>query len=355
MARFNEKEFNPQAFGKYAENVPKLRKNELVRSQALVGSSDIKSLFSSQTGTAFATIPLYGNLSGEPVNYDGKTDITSDSTTTYTWGIHSYGRAKAWTEMDFAEDITGGAGFMNNAARQVSEYWEDIFQKTLISILKGIFSMTGAENLKFVNQHTLDISSLSGNDANGNPNNMVSPTTLNTVMQQACGDNKNKFSVVVMHSVLATHLENMKLLQFMKYNDGSGIERDLPLATWNGRTVLIDDNMPVESGGAGDAAITKYTTYLLGAGAFNYVDLGAQVPFAMTRDEKTNGGITTLYSRKREILVPKGISWTQKSQASLSPTDEEFANGTNWSIVNDGGKNYYDHKGIMIARIVSRG
>ena len=34
----------------------------------------------------------------------------------------------------------------------------------------------------------------------------------------------------------------------MTQTDGDGIERELALATWNGRLVLIDDNMPSESG-----------------------------------------------------------------------------------------------------------
>lgn len=353
MARFNEKEFNPMAFGKYVENVPKLRTNALIRSRAIVGNDMMKNIMQAQTGTAAATIPLYGNLDGAPVNYDGKTDITSTSTTTYAWKIHSYGRAKAWTEMDFAEDITGGAEFMNNVGDQVSSYWEDQTQETMLSILKGIFAMTGAENKKFVDNHTLDISGKTGEDKDGNPLNCVGAATLNTAAQKACGDNKSKFSLIVMHSVVATNLENMRLLQYLKYTDKDGIQHDLTLGTWNGRTVLVDDNMPVETSGTGDAAVTNYTSYLLGAGAFAYANLGAEVPYEMQRDPKTKGGQVTLYTRRREIFAPRGISFI--SESSLSPMNADFENGANWSLVNDGSKNFYDHKGIMIARIISRG
>ncbi len=50
-----------------------------------------------------------------------------------------------------------------------------------------------------------------------------------------------------MHSEVATNLENMKLLKYMTQTDANGIERELSLGTWNGRIVLIDDNMPVDS------------------------------------------------------------------------------------------------------------
>lgn len=85
----------------------------------------------------------------------------------------------------------------------------------------------------------------------------------------------------------------------MTYTDADGIQRDLSLATWNGRTVLIDDGMPTEdvkesSSGAGDG-YTKYTTYVLGNGSIVLDDIGDAVPYEMSRDPKTNGGQDTLY------------------------------------------------------------
>jgi hypothetical protein len=104
---------------------------------------------------------------------------------------------------------------MSNVARQVSEYWEDINQYTLLGVLSGIFAMTGADNLKFVDGHTYDIS------ADDAPDDLVDPATLNSAIQQASGDRKNRFSLVIMHSVIATNLENMKLLDYMKQTGGS--------------------------------------------------------------------------------------------------------------------------------------
>lgn len=72
MAKFNSKTFNPEAFGAYIERIPKLNKNELIRSRALRGNSEIRNAFSNQTGTAYAILPMYGLLDGEPLNYDGE-------------------------------------------------------------------------------------------------------------------------------------------------------------------------------------------------------------------------------------------------------------------------------------------
>ena len=128
--KFDAKTFNPQAFGKYVDVVPKLKKNELIKSRALQSNSQIRQAFQGQTGVMYATIPMYGRIDGDALNYDGETDITATSTTTYERGVVVIGRAKAWVERDFAEDVTDGAGFMTNVANQVAEYWDEIDQDT---------------------------------------------------------------------------------------------------------------------------------------------------------------------------------------------------------------------------------
>lgn len=373
QTKFDSKSFNPVAFGRYVERIPATKRNELIKSRALRGNQQIREAFSSQTGTAFATIPMTGRIGGTPVNYDGKTDITTQSTTTFERGVVVIGRANSWTELDFSADITGGVDFMDNVAQQIAEYWDGVDQDTLLAILSGIFSMTGAENLKFVNGHTLDITGVTGEDKDGNPKANVGPTTLNTCIQQASGDNKGRFTLAIMHSAVATNLENLRLLGYLKQTDANGIQRDLGIATWNGRAVLIDDSMPTEDVEAVEAsgtegqdgyvaavpAYTKYTTYVLGDGAFDYENIGAKVPYEMSRNPAKNGGQDTLYSRQRKVFAPYGISWTRKSQASLSPTDAELKNGANWSLVFNGESaskaQYIDHKAIPIARIISKG
>lgn len=358
MAKFDAKSFNEKAFGKYVEIVPKLKKNELIKSKALAPSSEIKQVFSGQTGVVYATIPMFGRIDGAALNYDGETNITATSTTTFERGVVVIGRAKAWMEKDFSEDVTEGAGFMSNVAKQVAEYWDEIDQDTLLAILEGIFSMTGVGNLKFVDGHTYDITGEATAEKQ-----IVNAATLNTAIQKASGDKKKKFTISIMHSVIATNLENLKLLAYMTYTDADGIERQLELATWNGRAVIIDDGMPTvdvpESvEGAGDG-YTSYTTYVLGNGAFDYADIGAEVPFAMVRDELTNGGQTTLVSRQRKVFAPKGISFTKAAMVKNSPTDAELKNGSNWELVHDSGvganRKYFDHKEVAIARIISRG
>ena len=77
-------------------------------------------------------------------------------------------------------------------------------------------------------------------------------------------------------------------------------------------------------------------TYVLGEGAISYEDIGAKVPYEMSRDPKTDGGVDTLYTRQRKVFAPYGISYEKKSQTTLSPTKAELENGTNWVLVHSG-------------------
>ena len=463
--KFDSKSFNPQAFKYMIQRIPNLKKNELRKCKALVGNPDIRDVFSSQNGTGYARIAMRGLLDGAVINYDGETDITATSTKTFEQGVVVIGRAKAWLERDFSYDITGDVDFMQNIAEQVRDYLDAVDQDDLLAILSGVFSMTGGKNAEFVATHTYDIS--------GAVSPVMGATTLNSAIQRACGANKNKFALVIMHSAVATNLENLNILTFLTYTDKQGMTREIGLATWNGKLVLVDDSMPltkiittagvngvytltIGTKGIADDKITvggveytfhatetsyanktiaiksskndqaaelagllatqyagiftatasgatvvltqivpgtgavpvvsvtqttsgtiaasiatttpgvvevddiTYITYVLGEGSIYFEDIGAKVPYEMARDPKTNGGQDTLYTRQRKVFAPLGISYEKVNQASNSPTPEELADGSNWTLVHSGEVNaadrsYINPKAIPIARIISKG
>lgn len=343
--KFDAKSFNPQAFKYKADRIPRTRMNEMRKSRVLTGNPDIRAVFTTQDGTAYARLAMRGLLDGDAVNYDGQTDITATSTKTFEQGVVVVDRAKAWVEKDFSYDITGGQDFMDNVAKQVADYWQDIDQDTLLAILRGVFAMTSTKGAEFVKKHTYEV------------DGPMEATTLNSATAQACGDHKKKFSMIFMHSVVSTNLENLNLLTALKYTDKEGVTRDLTLYTWNGKLVIVDDGMPTEQAEDGS---TVYTSYVLGEGTINYEDIGAKVPYEMARDPKTNGGQDTLYTRQRKVFAPFGLSYEKAKQASLSPTDDELADGTNWDLVHSGEateaeRSYVNDKVIAIARIKSKG
>ena len=399
---FNAKIFNGEVFQKYVDRIPNTKLNELLKSRAIVQRQDLASAMTDQVGGNYITTPLKGLIGSAPVNYDGETNIDTHSTKTFSHSRVVVGRANSWTERDFSYDITGGVDFMENIAQQISEYWDEIDQDTLVHILNGVFSMSDAKGQEFVQSHTYDVTSATNSEG---VVGYMDGTTLNTAIQRACGDHKGKFSLAIMHSFVATNLENLKLLVYLKYNDANGLQRDLSIGTLNGRLVMVDDSMPTaedestatyakttdQAVVAGKTYYTRsgtspnyvytpvaepvdanigsyyektaagqiaYTTYVFGDGAIEYTNCGAKVPYEMSRDPKTNGGQDTLYSRQRKCFAPYGISFTKASMASLSPTDAELEMGANWELVNSkeaNGKEYISLKAIPIARIISLG
>ena len=387
---FDNKIWNDEVFQKYIDSLDNIRRNELIKSRAIRPRPDLKAAMSDNVAGNYITTPLAGNISGTtPQNYDGATNFSANSLPTFQHSRVVVGRMAAWTERDFTYDITGGQDFLAIVGQQISDYWQDIDQETIISELKGVFNMSDTAGAAFVAKHTYDVTGIG--------TGTMDATTLNTGMQKALGDNKSKFALAIMHSAVATGLENLNLLSYLKYTDSNGIERELGLGTLNGRLVLVDDHMPFETVPAvytkttdqavdatktyytksgsnytavaspADASLSnyyemtaeayvQYTTYTLGDGAIEYTDCGAKVPSEVDRDPKTNGGQDTLYTRQRKCFAPYGISFTKASMTSLSPTAAELETGANWELVNNGAatKTYIEDKRIPIARILSK-
>ena len=235
MARFDQKTWNDKVFQKYMQKVPNAKMNSMIKSGVLQVNNSLKSRLVDGVGGNSLTEPIKGLLDGEVVNYDGNTNITTTSRNTFSQRKIVVGRAKGWEEKDFSTDLTG-ENWMAGVAGEVAEYYEGIDQDDILAIIKGIFGMSDTAGLAFAAAHTTDITSA------GTPT--VGATTLNSAIQKASGDRKSIFKLAFMHSYVATNLENLQLLEYLKYTDSNGIQRDLGMATWNGRLVIIDDEIP---------------------------------------------------------------------------------------------------------------
>ena len=334
---FNNKYWNSNVFQKYLETIPRVKQNALLKSGVLRNRADLKSLLVDQVGGNYINVPIVGRIGGDVLNYDGATNITASGIGTFLQSMIVFGRAKAWQEKDFTADITG-KDFMEDIASQVATYWDDVDEADLLAVLAGIFGVTDGN---FSTDHTLDIT--------GEATKVVGPSTLNNAIQKAAGANKNIFTMVIMHSQVATNLENQQLLQYWKETDANGIQKPTNLASWNGKTVLIDDDLVDTSG-----SDPVYTTYILGKGAIDYCDCGAKVPNETKRDELTDGGIDMLITRQRHLLAPVGFSYVDTTK--VSPMASDLATSANWALVSDtAGTGFYPTKAIPIARIKSLG
>ena len=333
--------FDAELFLYRWQNLQDPTKLAMIQSGAIVPDATIASLISN--GSDVYTLPFNAaSLTGDPANYDGQTDVpVTETSGTSASGI-VWGRTKGFMARDFIADFNSGADPMGAIVAKVAKYWLKQDQAHLLGILNAIFGITGNADW------TSHIVNLAATGATVADANKIAETTLGDAMQVALGDNKDLFSMAIMHSRVAQNLANMQLLEYWKGTDANGIQRPLNIASCNGLTVIIDDGVPVADSASSTGA-KEYTTYLFGSGAIHTADAPVDHPVSTFRDEIKNGGQETLVTRVRKTMHPTGFSFTKPTTGyTASPTLAQLSAAANWSIVDD-------PKNIPMAKIVSNG
>lgn len=334
--------FNPELFSYLWETEQDQTLLAILNSGAMVADSKIQNLIAN--GSDLYTVPFYKTIGGTPENYDGETDITLTAPTGGSMSGIVYGRAHGWKEEDFVADYNSKADPMHQITSQVGKYWQKNRQSIMLKILSAIFGITGAGDFANWSLHTTDLSSASLTVADPNK---LGATSVGDAVVKALGDAGADIRLALMHSTVANSLAGIGLLNYRKYTDIAGIERQLNIADINGKTVIVDDSCPLTA--ATGTVAAKYTTYLLGNGVLRYATAPVKNPVEMTRDAVTDGGYTGIITRLRETIHPNGFSFTKPASGyTSSPTDAQLALSGNWSGV-------AAPKAIAAARIISNG
>jgi len=311
----------------------------LLESGAMVEDSLIASLIAG--GGNYYTIPFYKDITGDEVNYDGATDITADATEDGVQSGVVIGRAKGWKSTLFVNDFTA-ADPMRNILNRIQKWKAKKVQARVIGILNAIQGITGAGDYEteWAN-HTTDITSASSTVTD---DNKIGLTTLRDAAVTANGDAADDYALAIMHSVVANRLSQFNVLEFFKYTDANGQERDVKVGRSGNMLVLICDEVP-HSVDANENMV--YTTYLLGRGVLLHANAPVEHPSDYKYDPSDDGGIEYLYTRYRETIHPNGFSFAMDN-LPISPTDAQLGTTANWSIV-------MNPKNIAIAYLKTNG
>jgi len=151
--------------------------------------------------------------------------------------------------------------------------------------------------------------------------------------QATFGDAIGGLAGIGMHPVVYHNLKKTDNISFEKESLG-----DLEVETYRGLRVIVDRNMPVDTG--------VYTTYLFGAGAIGFGQGSAPVPSETDRDSLA--GEDYLITRTHFLIHPRGIAWQEGGVAGESPTNAEVAVAARWDRV-------YERPQVRIAAIRSNG
>jgi len=210
-------------------------------------------------------------------------------------------RIKSWG----AEDLAGmfaGDDPLTVIGRLVGTYWSRKEQKTLLSILKGIFA-----------------NALTGNELDASGETISDTMTVDAL--NMLGDRSDRLTAIIMHSATRTDLFKKKLINTKPTEAGSSDKPEFE--TFLGRRVIVDDGAPYEDIGGNRV----YTSFLFGQGAIGHVEGSPKVPVAIAREERESQEI--LVNRRQFIFHPRGLAWIGNA-ANTTPSNAELENGANW-------------------------
>jgi hypothetical protein len=265
-------------------------------------------------------MPFWKDLTGARQLLSDSASLTVNKITSDQDIARIHNDAQAWSVNHLASVISGDDP-MQAIVDLVADYWARIDEGILVSALKGIFgAATMSGNL-------LNIAA----EATGSYSDATKLNGATFVdATQKLGDRGERLTAIAVHSATEAALRKLDLIDFVPDSEGK-----TTVKTFQGRRVIVDDNLPTR---AGTTSGTVYTSYLFGAGAFAK---GA----APLSGDALEGGFGTegvefarvpldsdsmLINRRRYILHPRGVKFTSASVAGDSPTNAELENQANW-------------------------
>lgn len=332
--------YDSEIFNYDWKNYPDVILTSMIESGAVVEDSEIAQMISN--GSNFFTVPFYNVLGGSEDVYNGVNDFTDSGLTGGNYSGCVFGRMKRWSAISFIKDFNSGADPMAQIVAGVAQYWNKMRQTRLIAILEALFGITGDADWDLHKTSIVVTTDTAPLDAN-----KIGETSINDACVKACGDNASAFSLVIAHSVVANRLANLQLLNYLKYTDSAGITRALPIGTINGKTLIVNDSVPVTTNSA-HASASDYTTYILGLGAIRYASAPVDIPSEMDRDPKSKGGVDIIYTRKREVLHPYGFSFKGDVTTDKGVPDAVLTASASY-------ERKYPAKSIFMARLITNG
>ena len=330
--------YDEEIFDKVYTTEPDPTTMVLLESGAVVEDGEIARLIAD--GGNYFSKAFYKTLEGDEVNYDGTTDIPTDANDSGIYHGVVYGRAKGWKAVDFVSDFST-ADPMRAILNQIQKWKSKKMQTRLIGILNAVLGITGSGATASWENHKKDICSATSTITD---DNKISLTSLRKLAREANGDQADGYVLAIMHSEVASRLEELQVMNFYRYNR-DGIEYDVNVGRSGNLLVLVSDEVPAVVNA--DTNATEYTTYVLGRGAIGTANAPVARPTEIARDASKQGGMTMLYTRYRHCFHPYGFDFSMESLPT-SPTDAQLTNSENWSIV-------YDPKTIYVASLKSNG
>ena len=300
----------PTKFNKYVQTLS-TQKSRLFQSGII---TDLTSTIDAEIEGKTVNMPFFNDLdaSEEEQVLDDQSDLTVGKMTTGQDVAVKLLRGKAFGTSDLAADLSG-ADPIDAIANRFADWWNKRFQTALLATLAG--AMGSAAMAANVN----DISALTGGAEFFDADSFINSAFL-------LGDEQGGLTGVAVHSLTLKAMVKADLIDFIPDSEGK-----LTIPTYLGKTVLVDDTMPVSGAGANRI----FTTYIFGQGAIGFGERSPKVPVEVERQALKGMGQEYIVNRRQWVMHPRGIKWLGTTQVGVTPNNTELALTTNWQRVYD--------------------
>lgn len=229
---------------------------------------------------------------------------------------------KSWSTTDLASEIAG-ANALARIKERTNAYWLRQWQARLMASVVGVVAANVADD-------SGDMVHNVATDAAATPADGELFTRKNfTAAAFTLGDAFENTGAMAVHSVVYKRMLDNDDIDFVADSRGT-----LTVPTFLGRTIIIDDGLPVVAG----VNRLTYTSVLFGAGAFGYGEGSPAVPVEVAREaaQGNGGGVDVLHTRKTWLVHPFGFAFNSASVSGpITPTLADLRKAANWVRVFD--------------------
>nr|BDD44476.1 hypothetical protein 5 [Bacilli bacterium]BDD44720.1 hypothetical protein 2 [bacterium] len=312
----------PEVFNPYVINTIE-EKSALVRSGIMGRVPNV----TVPNGGDSVNMPFWNDLEGDPQAIQSDYALVPQKITSGKDVARVFQFGQAWSSEDLAAELAGDDP-MQAIASRVADYWTRQQQRMLLQQLNGVFADNEAND---AGDLILDVSAEDGTGQNASGEVFIDGAQL-------LGDAKGKFTAIAIHSRVHANLQKAQLIEYLPESD-----IDIGFGTYQGKTIIVDDGLPVVDG---TTSGKKYTSYLFGAGAVGYE---AGTPKTPTETDRNSlKGEDILINRQKFIMHTRGFKWTEGAVAGEMPTLAEMADALNYDRV-------FDKKKVRVTKVVTNG
>lgn len=324
----------PEVFAKYA--LEQTRERSLLWKSGILAPDERLNLLASRGGKE-VNVPFFKPLSGTDQVLSDSASLTVNNIGTYNMVAHILMRGNAWGVNDLTEALSGDDP-MGAIAKQTADWWNQQYQATLVSVLKGIFGSALASTHVASSTAALCIDTIIDAEA-------------------LLGAEGEEFAAIYMHDKVYYNLKKQNLITFQALDTteaGKGAAKDVknfigaldrvaPIPMFDGMVVIHEKNPALV-----DTSSKTYTTYLFKRGSVALGDANAPVPVETDRDSLA--GADLLIMRRHYLVHPYGLSFNASGKSALagsSPTNAELETAEKWTKV------AADDRSIGIVKVTS--